>query len=64
MFAVLACLEYLFKDTLLLIFLAKWQSKHLLTSDLNILLMWLVFAYGRLNLFSGTRKFLIFLMLG
>ena len=80
--AVLACLEYLFKDISLLIILAKWQSTTLADilanfaeilcgplalftfSDLIILLMSLVLAYGRSNLFSGTHKFLIFRMLG
>ena len=80
--AVLACLEYSFKDISLLIILAKWQSITLaiiLTnfaeipsgslalftfSDLIILLISLVLAYGRSNLFSGTHKFLIFRMLG
>ena len=33
-------------------------------SDLIILLMSLVLAYGRSNLFSGTHKFLIFRTLG
>ena len=33
-------------------------------SDLVILLMSLVLAYGRSNVFSGTHKFLIFRMLG
>ena len=80
--AVLACLEYSFKDISLLIILAKWQSITLaiiLTnfaeissgslalftfSDLIILLISLVLAYGRSNLFSGTHRFLIFRMLG
>ena len=71
-----------FKDTLLLIILAKWQSITLADilknfaeipsgslalftfSDLIILLMSLVLAYGRSNLFSGIHKVCIFRMLG
>ena len=79
--AVLACLEYLFRDISLLVILAKWKSITLADilknfaeipsgllalftfSDLIILLMSLVPAYGRSNLLSGTHKSFIFWML-
>ena len=70
--AALACFKYLFKDISLLIILPKWQSiaeipsgplALFILSDLIILLMSLLLACGRSNLFPGIHNFLIFWML-